>query len=128
MKVADERRNPFIEAARPQEMAVRVGRDGETIRHADACSPQRQIHLAERRILAADERHVAETDLANQRMKGEDVTAICGSCLRKKSRYWRESRSSGPRSRRESHDVVPRSNADANFRGDARFWLHTTVA
>jgi hypothetical protein len=44
-------------------MAIRLGRDGKAIRDANARPGELAIQLAERGILAPDERDVAESDV-----------------------------------------------------------------
>ena len=46
-----------------QHVAIGLGGDGESVRDADALPGQLLEHLAQRGVLAADERHVVDADL-----------------------------------------------------------------
>ena len=49
-----------------ENVAIRLGRDGEAVRHEDALGPESPIHLPERGVLASDQRHVVTADLLEQ--------------------------------------------------------------
>ena len=69
VEVAQNLADALVEPRLAQKMAVRLGRDGETIGHLDALARQFAAHLAQRGILAADQRDVVDADL----VKPEDV-------------------------------------------------------
>src|SRR6202008_5141225 len=54
-----------------QDMFVGLGGDGEPVRYADALLGQLLEHLAERGVLAADERHVVDTKLFEEANVGQ---------------------------------------------------------
>ena len=49
-----------------EHVAVGLGGDGEAVRDADALSGELPVHLAERGVLAADERHVLDAELLEE--------------------------------------------------------------
>jgi hypothetical protein len=55
-----------------EHMAVAQGGDRKAVRHADALSRQLAVHLAERGVLAADQRHVANAQI----LEPADVVAL----------------------------------------------------
>jgi len=52
-----------FEPARPEELAIGVGRRRKAVGDADAQGRQRLPHLAERGVLAADDGHVAHAEV-----------------------------------------------------------------
>ena len=64
LETAQQSRHLLREATDPHEMAVSVGRDGETIRDAYSAARQLTIELAERGVLAPDEPDIVEADIA----------------------------------------------------------------
>ena len=53
----------FLQVVMGDEMAITLGRDGETVRDTDPLLGQGAEHLAQRRVLAPDERNVIDGDL-----------------------------------------------------------------
>ena len=62
----------MFERSATQEIPVRFGGDGKTIRHIDSFGSQLTIEFTERSILAADECHVVDADL----IKPADISVL----------------------------------------------------
>jgi hypothetical protein len=80
-----------------ERMAIGFGGHGETVRHANAMRRQLLIHFAERGVLAANQRHIANADLRKEtdithiarpiwrdgkilRLGHVDLFMVCGCC------------------------------------------------
>jgi hypothetical protein len=70
--------NRHVQSGLTQEVTIRLRRDGEAVGHFDAFGRQLAIHLAQRSVLPADQRHIIHADV------GEpfDESAGCGGFRR----------------------------------------------
>ena len=62
-----------------QEVTIRLGGDGKAIRHLHALGRQLAKHLAQRRVLAANERHIVDADVGEP---FDEVPWGTGGCFR----------------------------------------------
>ena len=63
VEVVQQRVQAAVQVVVGKNLAIGLGRHGEAVRHLDAQRDQFAIHLAERGVLAADQRHVAQAQI-----------------------------------------------------------------
>ena len=63
VEVGERRANALVEPCFADEMAVRFGRDGKSIRHFNSLAGEFADHLAERCVLSADQRDIGNRDV-----------------------------------------------------------------
>ena len=81
VEIAKRRANELVEPRFADEMAESVGRDGEAVGHSNALAGEFTHHLAERRVLAADQRDIGNGDVGkpfDQRGPGGRIRSEVG--------------------------------------------------